>query len=77
MSEGDKEYKEEFGAGPVEQYQKFLEDVYVQTDNYLGEFLDGAEVAKVTLAVRTRYGSGKEGVAELDPQLYGIQFTAK
>ncbi|MBR5319302.1 MAG: alkaline phosphatase family protein [Peptococcaceae bacterium] len=39
MSEGDKEYKEEFGAGPVEQYQKFLEDVYVQTDNYLGEFL--------------------------------------
>ena len=47
------------------------------TVNYLGEFLDGAEVAKVTLAVRTRYGSGKEGVAELDPQLYGIQFTAK
>ena len=39
MSEGDKEYKEEFGAGPVERYQKFLEDVYVQTDNYLGEFL--------------------------------------
>lgn len=47
------------------------------TVNYLGEFLDGAEVAKVTLAVRTRYGNGKEGVAELNPQLYGIQFTAE
>ncbi len=39
MSEGDKEYKEEFGAGPVERYQKFLEDVYVQTDNYFGRFV--------------------------------------
>lgn len=39
MSEGDKDYREQFGAGPVEMYQKFLEDVYIQTDNYLGEFL--------------------------------------
>ena len=47
------------------------------TVNYLGEFLDGAEVTKVTLAVRTRYGTGKDGVGELNPQLYGIQFTAE
>ena len=39
MSEGDKEYADEFGAKEPEQYQKFLEDVYVQTDNYLGKFL--------------------------------------
>ena len=47
------------------------------TVNYLGEFLDGAEVAKVTIAVRTRYGSGKNGVDTLNPQLYGIQFAAE
>lgn len=47
------------------------------TVNYLGEFLDGAEVATVTVAVRSRYGSGKIGILELDPQLYGIRFTAE
>lgn len=47
------------------------------TVNYLGEFLDGAEVATVTVAVRSRYGSGKNGILELDPQLYGIRFTAE
>ncbi len=39
MSEGDKEYRDQFGAAEPEQYQKFLEDVYIQTDNYLGKFL--------------------------------------
>ena len=45
------------------------------TVNYLGEFLDGAEVASVTLAVRSRYGSGTTGIMDLEPQLYGIRFT--
>ena len=39
MSEGDKRYIEEYGAKNVEQYNKFLEDVYVQTDRYLGSFM--------------------------------------
>ena len=47
------------------------------TVNYLGEFLDGTEIAKVTLAVRTRYGNGQTGILELDPQLYGIRFIAE
>ena len=47
------------------------------TVNYLGEFLDGAEVATVTVAVRSRYGSGKNRILALDPQLYGIRFTAE
>ena len=47
------------------------------TVNYLGEFLDGAEVATVTVAVRSRYGSGKIGILELDPQLYGIRFATE
>ena len=45
------------------------------TVNYLGEFLDGAEVASVTLAVRSRYGSRTTGIMDLEPQLYGIRFT--
>ena len=39
MSEGDKHYKEEYGAKNVEMYQKFMDDVYDQTDRYLGAFL--------------------------------------
>ena len=39
MSEGDKEYKEKYGAKEVEMYQKFMDDVYDQTDRYLGKFL--------------------------------------
>lgn len=39
MSEGDKEYDKDFDAKEPEMYQKFLEDVYVQTDRYLGSFL--------------------------------------
>ena len=39
MSEGDKGYQEEYGAKDVEMYQKFLDDVYDQTDRYLGRFV--------------------------------------
>jgi len=39
MSEGDKGYKEKYGAKDVEMYQKFMDDVYDQTDRYLGRFL--------------------------------------
>lgn len=39
MSEGDKGYQEKFGAKNVEMYQKFMNDVYDQTDRYLGKFL--------------------------------------
>ena len=39
MSEGDKGYQEEYGAKNVEMYQKFMDDVYDQTDRYLGAFL--------------------------------------
>lgn len=39
MSEGTKNYREKYGAGPVERYQKFMDDVYIQCDNYLGSFL--------------------------------------
>jgi len=39
MSEGDKEYIEEYGAGPVERYHKFMDDLYEQTDKYIGSFL--------------------------------------
>ena len=39
MSEGDKGYQEEYGAKNVEMYQKFMNDVYDQTDRYLGAFL--------------------------------------
>ena len=28
-----------YEQGPVEQYRKFMEDIYVQTDKYLGQFL--------------------------------------
>lgn len=39
MAKGDKDYDVEFGAKEPEMYQKFMEDVYVQTDAYLGSFL--------------------------------------
>lgn len=39
MTKGDKEYDVEFGAKDEGMYQKFLEDVYIQTDEYLGKFL--------------------------------------
>ena len=39
MTEGDKGYREEYGAKEVEMYRKFLDDVYDQTDRYLGKFL--------------------------------------
>ncbi len=39
MTKGDKEYDKEFGAREEEQYRKFLDDVYMQTDRYLGSFL--------------------------------------
>ena len=39
MCEGDKGYQEEYGAKNVEMYQKFMDDVYDQTDRYLGAFL--------------------------------------
>ena len=39
MTKGDKEYDTAFGAKDEEQYRKFLDDVYMQTDRYLGEFL--------------------------------------
>lgn len=39
MTEGDKGYREEYGAKAPEMYQKFLDDVYDQTDRYLGAFL--------------------------------------
>ena len=47
------------------------------TVNYLGVFLNGAKVAKATLAVTERYGSGKEGIDTLQPELYGIVFNEK
>ena len=47
------------------------------TVNYLGEFLDEKEVDTVTLVVYSRYGSGKVGILELNPQLYGIRFIEK
>ncbi len=39
MSEGDKGYQEKYGAKEVEMYQKFMDDIYDQTDRYLGRFL--------------------------------------
>ena len=39
MTEGDKEYREEYGAKEVEMYRKFMDDVYDQTDRYLGKFV--------------------------------------
>ena len=39
MSKGDKEYDTEFGAKNEAMYQKFMDDVYKQTDDYLGNFL--------------------------------------
>lgn len=47
--------------------------------NYLGEFLDGAEVGSVKLVVSTRFGEDMqpttEGIAQLEPQLWGIRYT--
>lgn len=39
MSKGDKEYQEEYDAKEPEMYQKFMDDVYVQADEYIGSFL--------------------------------------
>lgn len=39
MTKGDKEYDTAYGAKDEAQYRKFLDDVYMQTDRYLGEFL--------------------------------------
>lgn len=39
MSEGDKQYREEYEAKEPEMYQKFMEDVYTQADEYIGSFL--------------------------------------
>lgn len=47
--------------------------------NYRGEFMDGAEVATVVMTVSTRFGSDMEptteGIAELQPQVWGICFS--
>lgn len=47
------------------------------TVNYLGVFLNGAKAAKATLIVTERYGSGKDGIDALQPELYGIIFSEK
>ena len=39
MTKGDKDYDIEFGAKDEEQYQKFMDDIYLQIDRYLGSFL--------------------------------------
>ena len=39
MSTGDKNYQEDYEAGAPEMYQKFMEDVYTQADEYIGSFL--------------------------------------
>ncbi len=39
MSEGDKEYAEEYDAKEPEMYQKFMDDVYEQADKYIGTYL--------------------------------------
>lgn len=39
MSEGDKQYREEYEAKEPEMYQQFMEDVYTQADEYIGSFL--------------------------------------
>lgn len=39
MSVSDKRYQEEYDAKNPEMYQKFMNDVYMQTDRYLGTFL--------------------------------------
>jgi len=39
MTEGDKDYVKDFGAGKEEMYRKFMDDLYDQTDRYLGRFL--------------------------------------
>ena len=44
------------------------------TTNYLGEFLDGAKAVKAVLKVRSRYGSGTNGIAQLQPQVWGIRY---
>ena len=45
--------------------------------NYIGVFLNGAKAAKATLVVTERYGSGKDGIDTLQPELYGIIFNDK
>ena len=45
--------------------------------NYLGEFLDGVEVSKVTIAVRSRYQGSRASSSELAPQVYGIRFVKR
>lgn len=47
------------------------------TVNYLGVFLNGAKAAKATLIVTERYGSGKDGIDALQPELYGVVFSEK
>ncbi len=39
LSKGDKDYDIDFDAKEPEMYQKFMEDIYVQADNYIGTFL--------------------------------------
>ncbi|MBO4948481.1 MAG: alkaline phosphatase family protein [Peptococcaceae bacterium] len=39
LSKGDKDYDIEYDAKEPEMYQKFMEDIYVQADNYIGTFL--------------------------------------
>lgn len=39
MSKGDKRYQEDYEAGEPEMYQKFMDDVYMQADKYIGTFL--------------------------------------
>jgi len=39
LSEGDKEYAQEYDAKEPEMYQKFMDDIYVQCDEYLGSYL--------------------------------------
>lgn len=49
------------------------------TTNYRGEFMDGVAVATVVMTVSTRFGSDMEptaeGIAELNPEIWGLQFT--
>lgn len=39
MSKGDKRYQEDYEAGEPEMYQKFMDDIYLQADEYIGSFL--------------------------------------
>ena len=39
MSKSDKRYQEDYEAKEPEMYQKFMDDVYEQTDRYIGTFL--------------------------------------